>query len=99
MLGMLLALAAFYFSRGRIALEPERGIGPQDPALQRLRALHALDDGDLLHRAGDLGAQLHLRQAPADAADRAGRLRGLVAMGEIRPQLSVLAVHARRRCS
>ena len=48
----------------------QSGVGQKDPPFQRLGALHALDDGGLLHRAGDLRAELHLRQAPADAADR-----------------------------
>ena len=61
---------SFYFVAGRIRDREGAERGRQDPALQRARALHALADGDRLHRARDHRPELHLRQAPADAADR-----------------------------
>ena len=51
----------------------ERPLRPHDRALQRVRALRALDDGDLLHHPGDLRPQHHVRPAAAAAADRARR--------------------------
>ena len=83
-------------SRPRSGEARERLFGPAHRALQRVRALRALDDGDLLHHPGDLRAEHHLRQAAADAADRRGCLRGLVAVGEVRAQLSQLPVRDRR---
>ena len=73
-----------------------RPLRPRAGALLRLRAPRALDDGDLLHRSRHLRPQHHLRQAVAAAADRAGGLHHVVAVGEIRAQLSELPVHARR---
>ena len=94
-LGMLALLVVFYLIRGMVRIEAGRS-GRVDRALQRLRAPRALDDGDLLHHPRALRPQHHLRQAAAAAADRAGGVHRLVAMGEIRPQLSELPVHARR---
>ena len=86
-------------SRGRITLERGEESGRKILRFNAFERFTHWLTATCLHRAGDLRPQLHLRQAPADAADRAGGLRDLVAMGEIRPQLPRLAVHARRRCS
>ena len=81
----------------RHGADRKRAVGPHDRALQRVRALRALDDGDLLHHPGYHRAQHHLRQGAAAAADRAAGVLRLVAGGEVRAQLSELPVHARRR--
>ena len=96
-LGMLILLVAFYLDP-RSGEARERLFGPAHRSLQCVRTRGALDGGDLLHHPGDLGAQHHLRQAVADAADRRERVRRLGAMGEVCAQLSQLPVH-HRRCS
>ena len=54
---------------GRLLSDPRHGADRERPlrahhrALQRLRALRALDDGDLLHHPGAVRTQHHLRQA------------------------------------
>ena len=83
-------------SGARHGADRSRALRPHDRALQRVRALRALDDRDLLHHPGDLRPQHHVRQAAAAAADRARGVHRLVAVGEIRAQLSELPVHPRR---
>ena len=60
-LGMLAVLAIFLMVRGRIRVEHGFS-GTEDPAVRRVRALHALADGKLLHRSGAVGPQ-HLASA------------------------------------
>ena len=50
-LGMLALLVLFYLIRGMVKIESGRS-GRTDRALQHVRAFRALDDGDLLYRAG-----------------------------------------------
>ncbi len=74
-----------------------RALRPHGRALQRVRAHRALDDGDLLHRAGAERPQHHVRQGAAAAAARPRGVRDVVAVGQVRPQLPELPVHHRRR--
>ncbi len=93
-LGMLAILIVFYLTRGQVKLESGRS-GRSIVRFNWLRALRPLDDGDVLHHPRAVGAEHHLRQVVAAAADRRERLRGLVAVGEVRAQLSQLPVHDR----
>ena len=95
-LGML-ARADPVLSDPRHGAHRSRAVRPHAGALQCVRALRALDDGELLHRARPVGPQHHLRQGAADAAHRAGGVRELVAVGQVRAQLPELPLHARRR--
>ena len=94
-LGMVVLLAAFYFTKGRIRLEQGEESGRKILRFNAFERFTHWLTAISLHRARHLRPQLHLRQAAPDAAHRPGRLRRLVAMGEVRPQLPVLAVHAR----
>jgi formate dehydrogenase subunit gamma len=93
-LGMVVLLAAFYFTKGRIRLDHSEESGRKILRFNAFERFTHWLTGDLLHRARRLRPQLHLRQAAPHAADRPGRLRGLVAIRQVRPQLPVLAVHA-----
>ena len=92
----LAALVIFYLTRGMVKIE-KGTFGPHGGALQRPGAFRALDDGNLLHHSCALWPQHHLRQVAAGADIRAGRLRRLVAVGQVRAQLPQLPVHHRRR--
>ena len=81
-----LLLVVFYLIRGMVRIEKGRS-GQHDRALQCVRALRALDDGDLLHRAGDQRPQHHLRQVAAAAADRAGGLHRIGRSGANTPTI------------
>ena len=67
-LGMLVILVAFYLTRGMVRLESGRS-GRTIVRFNALRALRALDDGNLLHHSRPVRPQHHLRQEIADAAD------------------------------
>ena len=91
-LGMLAVLVIFYLTP-RHGSARERTVRAHHRALHGVRALRALDDRDLLHRSGDLRIEHHLRPSVATAADRLRSVLRMVAVGEIRPQLSELSVH------
>ena len=77
---MLLALALFYFIRGRIRTQaPESGV-----KILRFNTLERFTHwmtATAFIVLGITGPELRLRQAAADAADRAGRIFDLVAYG------------------
>ena len=87
---------------GAVLSDPRHGADRAWPlraragALLGVRAAGALDDGDVLHRAGAVGPQHHVRPVVAAAADRGAGVRRRVAVAEIRAQLPELPVHARR---
>jgi hypothetical protein len=58
-------------SQSRYGPARARSFGPNHRALYVIRALRALDDGDLLRHPRPFRAQHHLRQAAAVAPDRA----------------------------
>ena len=94
-LGMLALLVIFYLVRGMVKIES----GRSGRTIVRFNAferfVHWMTATCFIilahHRA-----QHHVRPAAAAAADRPGGVHHLVGMGEIRPQLSQLPVHARR---
>src|SRR5580765_3155270 len=71
----------------------ERAVWPHHRALHGVRALRALDDCDLFRDPGDLRIEHHLRTSAALGVDRLRRILRMVAVGEIRAQLSELPVH------
>ena len=79
-LGILAVLVVFYLWRGMVRIESGRS-GRTHRALQRLRTVRALDDGNLLYHPGGERPQHHFRQAAAVATDGPGSLHRLVRSG------------------
>ena len=69
-IGILAVLVIFYLWRGMVRIESGRS-GRTIVRFNALRAVRALDDGNLFHHSRALGAQHNLRQASAVAAHRA----------------------------
>src|ERR1041385_7827868 len=70
-------------SEPRDGAAAERSFRPDHRALYGIRALRALDDGDLLHRPRAFRIEHHLRPFPAPAIDRSRGVFRVVAVGEI----------------
>ncbi len=94
-LGMLALLVVFYLIRGMVRIES----GRSGRTIVRFNAferfVHWMTATCFIILAL-VGPQHHVRQAAAAALDEPGDLHGVLAVGQIRPQLSELPVHARR---
>ena len=95
-LGMLALLVVFYLMRGMVKIENGRSgrLIVRFNAFERF--VHWMTATCFIVLALS-GLNITFGKQTADAADRAGRLRHLVAVGQIRPQLPELPVHHRRR--